>query len=212
MPLVCNIPNVSPTDPLGLHADPVPVQDVTSEKPWHRLAIMMAGQGCTVTEIAERLDRSVGWVSLLLRQPWARERLTQEIALSGRDEISTLLKGAGPDAVRRIVYLSEEAENEAVKLAANRELLDRLLGKAVQKTELDVKGKMSLDMGVIDKEIKALEEQERFLLGGTTVAAQGAEAPVGESEVVEKDGGPAAVEGESKNVPEDSKAVREKGN
>jgi hypothetical protein len=59
------------------------------------------------------------------------------------------------------VALSESAENEAVKLAANREILDRLLGKAMQPVE--TKQYVTLDIKAVDQELKALEEQEREL-------------------------------------------------
>ena len=156
MPLVTNIISQVGQDPDSLYQDPVPLQDVASEKPWHRLAIMLAAKGCTVTEIAEKLERSISWVSLLLRQPWARERLTSELMAEGRDELSVLIKGASAEAFKRVMYLSEAAENEAVRLAANREILDRHLGKPVAK---------------VNQEIKALEAEERRLLGGRTSEA-----------------------------------------
>jgi len=138
--------------------------EVQSEKPWHRLAIMMACNGSTVTEIAEKLERTVAWVSILLRQPWARERLTREIMAAGRNEIETLLKSAGPDAIRRIVQLSESSANENVKLAANRDILDRLLGKAVQKVEA-TNVVVNVNPKDLDAEIAKLEAEERRLLG-----------------------------------------------
>jgi hypothetical protein len=163
MPLVSNI-ITEQAGPDALWNDPTPVQDVVSEKPWHRVAIMLAAQGCTVTEIAEKMERTVAWVSLLLRQPWARERITSEIMEGGRDEIETLIKGAAPEAFRRIISLSENAEAEAVKLAANREIIDRLLGKPVQKVE-QKNTNLNLDMGKIDEELKKLEDEEKRLLG-----------------------------------------------
>jgi len=116
-----------------------------------------------VTEIAGRLERSVAWVSLLLRQPWARERLTTEINAQGRNEIEVLLKGAGVEALKRVIHLSEAAESEAIQMAANREILDRLLGKPLQKVEQ--KNEVRIDMENVDRELKALEEQEKELLG-----------------------------------------------
>ena len=187
MPLVTHILE-SQDKPDALWHDPVPLQDVQSEKPWHRLAILLAAQGCTVTEIAEKLERTVPWVSLLLRQPWARERLSQEINRAGRDEIETLLRANGVEALRRVFALGEEAENESVKLAANREILDRLLGKPVQKVE--AKQEVRLDVENIDRELKALEEQER-LLTGTRVSAGSmtlVTIPLSQSEVGEKEG------------------------
>jgi DNA-binding MarR family transcriptional regulator len=186
MPLVVNIPDKPPYAD-ALHDDPVAEQDVRSEKPWHRLAILLAGQGFTVTEIAEKLDRTIAWVSLLLRQPWARERLMTEINAAGRSEIEVLLKSAGTGAIQRIITLSETAKNEAVKLAANRELIDRLLGKALERVE--VTKKPALDLEQVNRELAVLEEQEKVLLG----ARRGSVGDAGavrdrEAEVPEKQG------------------------
>jgi hypothetical protein len=168
MPLVTNI-ITEQASPDALWNDPTPVQDVMSEKPWHRVAIMLAARGCTVTEIAEKMERTVAWVSLLLRQPWARERITSEIMTEGRDELETLIKGAAPEAFRRIISLSENAEAEAVKLAANREIIDRLLGKPVQKVE-QKNTNLNLDMAKIEEELKKLEDEEKRLLGSRVAA------------------------------------------
>jgi hypothetical protein len=168
MPEIVNISRCEFPD--ALYNDPTPDgeayygHDVQCEKPWHRIAIMLAAQGYTVTEIAFKLERTVAWVSILLRQDWARERLTQEIMSAGRDEIETILKGAGTEALRRVITLSQSAESEQVQLAASREVLDRLLGKPVQKleTKQDV---VFTDVTQADEEIKKLEIEESRLLG-----------------------------------------------
>jgi hypothetical protein len=168
MPEIVNLPRCAFPD--ALVNDPTPDgeawygHEVQSEKPWHRIAIMLAAQGCTVSEIASKLERTVSWVSILLRQTWARERLTQEIMASGRDEIDTILKGAGTEALKRVIALSQTAESEQVQLAASREVLDRLLGKPVQKleTKQDV---VFTDVTKADEEIKRLEAEEARLLG-----------------------------------------------
>ena len=174
MPTLVNNPRCDFADALMNDPTPKPGEavfpnavierDVQSEKPWHRLAIMMAASGSTTTEIAEKLDRNVAWVSILLRQTWARKRLTDEITAAGRDEIATLFKSAGPDAVRRIVEISETTANENVKLAANREILDRLLGKSTQRIEA-TNVVVNVNPAEIDAEIAKLEREESRLLG-----------------------------------------------
>jgi len=84
----------------------------------------------------------------------------------GRDELEMLIKNAAPEAFKRVMYLSETAENEAVRLAANREIIDRHLGKPTQKVEASsVSAHVNLDMTKIEQELKALEAQEKALLG-----------------------------------------------
>jgi predicted nuclease with TOPRIM domain len=169
MPEILNMPRCEFAD--ALHADPTPDNDlhgyaveVQCEKPWHRLAILLAASGHTVTEIAEKLERSISHVSILLRQDWARERLTMELAIAGRDEITEILKSAGAKTLRRVIALSETAESEQVQLAASREVLDRLLGKPVQKLETKQEV-FHTDMNALDEDIKRLEVEEARLLG-----------------------------------------------
>ena len=99
-----------------------------------------------------------------MRQPWARERLVSELMTEGRDELDVLIKGAGPEAFKRIMQMGESAESEAVKFAANKEIVDRHLGKTVVKVEQKV-GKLDLDMAAIEAELRVLETQEKQLLG-----------------------------------------------
>lgn len=168
MPEIVNMPRCEFAD--ALHNDPTPdgekyyAHEVQCEKPWHRLAILLAASGHTVTEIAEKLERTVAWVSILLRQNWARERLTSELALAGRDEIETILKGAGADSVRKLISLRDNADSEQVQLSASQGILDRLLGKPIQRLETKQEV-FHADMNALDEDIKRLEQEEARLLG-----------------------------------------------
>ena len=51
----------------------------------------------------------------------------------------------GPKAIERLAALAEKAENEAVSVAAIRELLDRGYGKATQDVKVD--GSVTLFVG-----------------------------------------------------------------
>jgi hypothetical protein len=64
-----------------------------------------------------------------------------KIATSGRRagtlnkntaEVKALANKSAPQAIKKLVYLIEHGESEAVQVAACKELLDRAIGKAVQ--------------------------------------------------------------------------------
>lgn len=66
----------------------------------------------------------------------------------GKDAMQTFLKSEAMPAILRVVDLAQTADSDAVRLAANKELLDRFLGKPVVKAE--VKSTSTVDMTVAD--------------------------------------------------------------
>jgi hypothetical protein len=109
---------------------------ILTEKPEHRLAIFLKARGHSLSEIADATGFTVPWVSQILRQPWARARLAQEINAAGREELSTLIEGAAKDAMMRLIDIAEDGETPAnVRSNANQYLIDRFLGKPKQSIE-----------------------------------------------------------------------------
>lgn len=58
------------------------------------------------------------------RPPGARNKTTAEV--------KALAQKHGPDAIKTLAKLAQEADSDAAKIAACRELLDRAYGKASQ--------------------------------------------------------------------------------
>src|SRR5690349_16239267 len=77
--------------------------EVMSEKPWHRAAILMWAQGFTLETIASTFGKNPKYVSMLLRQPWAQERLIHETTLAGREDLEEILKIVGPKTIFEVV-------------------------------------------------------------------------------------------------------------
>jgi len=183
--MVAKVPTIAATDsiveavaarPLGspppLYGDHPSRFDYATERPWHRLAIMLCAEGHSYREIAERTGYTTWAVSNALRQPWARKILLEEIHRAGRDELAEILKSAATDSVFTLITLRDGAEQESVKLGAARELLDRFLGKANQ--PVTVKQATDVDPTKIDEELAALDTKERQLLGTRTAGADNA--------------------------------------
>lgn len=98
----------------------------------HRLCIYMALAGHTNLEIAERVGYEPQYVSKVLRQPWARKRMISETRKEGM-ELRERLATEGLKALNNLVVLANDVtKKQEVQLAANKELLERWLGKASQ--------------------------------------------------------------------------------
>lgn len=151
---------------VGLFNDRSPNLAVLSEKPEHRIVIFLKAQGMSNNEIARRTGYTYPWVSQILRQPWARKRLVEEITASGRDAVEEMLKSAAEDSVYTLI---SERDNEAAKpserIAAANSLLDRFLGKPTQKVEQTVRtGKLDT-LEETERELALLEQEEARIRG-----------------------------------------------
>lgn len=150
---------------------------ILHEKPEHRMVILLKAMGKSNNEIAERTGFTFPWVSQILRQPWARQRLLEEITKAGKDEMQELLKGASADSVHKLIKLRDSADSEQVQFAAASNLLDRFLGKPKQQIETTNKHTIvSGDIEAVNNELRQLEEEEKRLLGKTTTVDSSAQA------------------------------------
>lgn len=150
-----------------LHNDRDPNLVIKSEKPEHRIIIFLKAQGLSNVEIAERTGNSGPWIGQVLRQPWARQRLLEELDSLGRDAARELLAGQCVDSILTAVDLRDNPKTPpGVRLAAANSLLDRHLGKPVQHVESVAHKGMDLsNVEDIDRKIKLAEEEERRILG-----------------------------------------------
>ncbi len=142
---------------------------ILSESPLHRQVIYLRAQGMRQCEIARRMGFTDAWVSQILRQPWARVRLLEELKLAGREGVQGILQSEAEEAVFRVIELSRTAEDESVKLRANDSILDRFLGKAIQKVESKIESHVTVeDVSQIDRELAETEREINRLAGKAT--------------------------------------------
>lgn len=119
---------------------------IKRETPTHRMILWMTLQGNKTKEIATALRISNHTVLKIQKQPWFQDAFCKLSKEMGKDMVRTFLEGQVQDALVRVVELAQGADSDAVKLAANKELLDRFLGKPVIRAE--VKEEKSIDMTV----------------------------------------------------------------
>ena len=112
---------------------------IQSERPQHRLILFLKARGHNNREIAQAVGMSESWISQVLRQPWARERLAAELNAAGRDELSNLIETAAKDSLYKLVELRDDEETpKAVAANVSTYLVDRFLGKPKQSIEQKV--------------------------------------------------------------------------
>ncbi len=134
------------------------------ENPTHRLILWMRLNGQKPKEIALQLGITPQTVYNVQGQPWWQEAFCRLSTEMGKDAVTTFLEGEVLPALVRTVELAQSADEASVRLAANREILDRFLGKSVAKTETKISGGSTVtvfDVAKLQEESKALDEQLR---------------------------------------------------
>jgi transcriptional regulator with XRE-family HTH domain len=116
-----------------LHGIRPPARDIERERAVHRLAAYLFTTGLSQREIAEKLGVSAPTVSNWWRQPWFQEFVRNEMALSGRDTLQDIIRGAATDSVFTLIRLRDDEKTPAsVKRACCSDIIDRAFGKAPQ--------------------------------------------------------------------------------
>jgi len=127
---------------------------ILSEQPWHRLALYMKVKGASNRAIAKYTDKSEAWISQLMRQPWARERMAEIANEEGIDNVQAVLKGALIDSVYKLIELRDDEDvPAAVKRGCCTDLIQQYLGKPRQQVEHSVGDGME---HLSDEELRAI--------------------------------------------------------
>lgn len=125
----------------------------------HRLMLWHKINGLSNKEIALVMGYHPNTVSDITRQPWFQEAFVRLAEEMGKDRVQTVLEGEVLPAIERTVALAKSSESDAVRLAANKEILDRFLGKATVKVE----SKSTVDVTTTTHDAAALlREQARL--------------------------------------------------
>lgn len=137
------------------------------EGPTHRMAVLLKAQGRTNREIAEALDVNENTIAIVLRTPWARMRLLDEINRAARPGIQALLEAEAPKSVLTLIEMRDnEKAKPSERITAANSLLDRFLGKPAQTvTSVTVKGPDLSTKELIEQELEELKKQEKALVG-----------------------------------------------
>jgi hypothetical protein len=121
-----------------LHGTRPPDWEVTAEQPWHRIAAYLFSTGCTsCKQVAEIIgDVNEKTVRNLLKQKWFQERVTKLLAENGGKDIMALLRSEQfASLIVMIDIRDDQKQPPAVRANICRDILDRTLGKPVQRIE-----------------------------------------------------------------------------
>jgi hypothetical protein len=154
--------------PKPLHNALPPNVTIKRENPTHRLICFLKAQGKSNREIAKRTEKTEPWISQVVRQPWARELILEEITGSGKAALDVIFESEATNSAFTLIEIRDDVGMKgATRAAAANSLLDRFLGKPVTKN-LNLHGKLTAEdeLNNIDKELQELEEEEARLRGG----------------------------------------------
>jgi len=135
---------------------------VRTEQPWHRVAAFLFASGASTRDVAEATDKTPTTVLNLLRQSWFQSQVAALIEKNGATDILTLFKAEQFNSFATMVELRDDDRlSSTVRLKAAADILDRAMGKAVQRVESSVTRRVEADPVLEEQRLK--EEQLRLL-------------------------------------------------
>lgn len=111
-------------------------QKTVDEQPWHQHAARYCAMGMVPKEVAAACGVDPQVIYRLRNALWFQDRVTALMAEQDKD-VMEIFKNARGAMAMKLVDLALTAESETVQLAACDKVLDRFLGKAVQRVESD---------------------------------------------------------------------------
>lgn len=153
----------------GLSGSPKPPIELHKENNAHRIMLYLAAAGNNVTEIAGITGYTPQHVSTITRQDWFQKQLVGLLEESGKPVIDQLLQSEAKNSLNVLLQLRDGASTPpAVKMNCAFNILDRVLGKAVQKTESvnhNFNRTSTMSMEELDREQARLDAEELRLRG-----------------------------------------------
>lgn len=134
-------------------------QAIKSEKPQHRIMLWLCLEGNNAKEIAAVTGYTPEHVRTVIKQPWFQEAFCRMSTDAGKDAMKTFLEGYVIEACEGLVNLARGAETDAVRLAANNSILDRVRGKPT--VHVETKSSSTIDATITDV-AKLMEESRRL--------------------------------------------------
>lgn len=155
---------------VGFHNTPAPAHDLQKEQAWHRFALYLAAKArMSPTEIATALQKSPGAVRNLFKQSWFQTKYDALVNSAAQTMYETMLEGEDTNSLLTLIELRDDPNvKSATRAAVAFDILDRMKGKAVQRTltvSHAIKDTTSID--AMKAELEELENEEQQLLGAS---------------------------------------------
>lgn len=120
-----------------LHNRSASVQDAMNvvEQPWHKTACVLYIAGRTYGEIAELLDLEQAIIGMAIRTPWCQEYIARILEEQSREPLE-LLKNAQIGVIQGMIDMFNDTKvSPTVRMGIGKDILDRTLGKPLQRVE-----------------------------------------------------------------------------
>lgn len=112
-----------------------PLWPLGKEQLWHRAAASIFACGVCVRDVARQLGKSETTLQNLTRQPWFQEEVSRLMREQGRD-MNALFAAEQINSLQTLVKLRDDRNTPAAaRIQCARDILDRALGKPVQRVE-----------------------------------------------------------------------------
>lgn len=153
----------------GLSGVSAPPVELHKENNAHRIMLYLAAAGNNVKEIAGITGYTPQHVSTITRQDWFQKQLAGLMEESGKPVIEQLLHNEAKNSLDVLLALRDSMSTPApVRAACAFNILDRVLGKATQRTESvnhNFNRTSTLSMEELEKEEERLKAEELRLRG-----------------------------------------------
>ena len=139
--------------------------ELQKEQAWHKVAATLYALGASQAQIARELDKTPQAVCNLVKQERFQSRVADIMAENSRD-IMELFKAERVNTLATLIELRDNPETPAsVRAMICKDLLDRVLGKAVQRIE--AVGEVHSDdpvkeVEMLEADIKRLRDSVRY--------------------------------------------------
>ena len=115
-----------------------PAYHLQAEKFEHRIVAFHKAAGMNDKEVAEVTGLHPVTIGYIKKQPWFEEAVLEEIHKRGGEALD-FLASQSLAAAKRLVEISETAQNEETRRKANNDILDRKYGKPNQPMSVSTK-------------------------------------------------------------------------
>lgn len=168
--------NTAITNAFRMPAQGLPFHNASSnktikhEKPWHRYALHLSARAkYSATEISNIIGVSADQVRTLFKQPWFQDQYNTLVSGRADTIYESLLEGEDINSLLTLVELRDSPNvKPATRAACAFDILDRMKGKAVQRTlSVSTNLKQTSDIDAMKAELIKLETEEQELLGAT---------------------------------------------
>lgn len=113
-----------------------PTFAIQREKPEHRIILLLKLKGMSNREISKETGYTESWITQITHQPWFQDMLVEKIAEAGDNIVENLISLEAKNSMFTLIKLRDDPQQAgAVRAACAKDVLDRYLGKPVQRSE-----------------------------------------------------------------------------